>query len=141
MHPTSVFKAACMTEITEAAIDRLVQTFYSRVRKDGVLGPVFTRALGESEPAWEAHFARLSAFWSSVMMCSGRYHGDPFSVHLRLPDIAPAMFERWLALFHATCADLFTAEVAVAFGEKAERIARSLRIGLFERLPARRSAA
>jgi hemoglobin len=129
------------TEISEPAIDRLVRTFYGRVRQDAILGPVFARALGDSEPAWEAHFTRLSAFWSSVMRCSGRYHGDPFSAHLRLPDIAPAMFERWLALFHATCADLFTPEIADAFGEKAERIARSLRMGLFERLPARRRPA
>ncbi len=129
------------SEISETSISRLVREFYGRVRRDSVLGPVFSRAIGETEPAWEAHFARLTAFWLSVMMRTGSYHGDPFSAHLRLPDIAPPMFDRWLALFHATCSDLFTPEAAAAFGEKAERIARSLRMGLFERLPARRAVA
>lgn len=124
--------------ITEEAIRRLVDRFYARVRRDELLGPVFARALGESDAAWAAHLARLHDFWSSVMLTSGRYHRDPFSAHLRLPDIAPGMFDRWLALFGETCAELFEPEVAAAFRERAERIARSLRMGLFERLPTRR---
>jgi len=122
---------------TEEGIRHLVGRFYARVRHDEVLGPVFARALGESDEAWEAHLARLSDFWSSVMLTSGRYHRDPFSAHLRLPGIAPGMFDRWLALFGETCAEVFEPDVAAAFCGRAERIARSLRMGLFERLPAR----
>ena len=122
---------------SEEAIRRLVDRFYARVRRDEVLGPVFARALAGSAGAWEAHLARLHDFWSSVMLGSGRYHRDPFSAHLRLPGIAPSMFDRWLALFGETCAELFEPEVADAFRERAERIGRSLRMGLFERLPAR----
>lgn len=128
-------------EISDASIGRLVREFYGRLRRDEMLGPVFVRALGETNESWEAHFIRLTDFWSSVMLRSGRYHGDPFSVHLRLPDITPTMFDRWLALFHGTCAELFTPDVTAEFAEKVERIARSLRMGLFERLPARRSEA
>ena len=128
-------------ELSEPAIEQLVRRFYDRARHDPLLGPVFTRAIGEEEAAWEAHFVRLTDFWSSIVLRSGRYTGDPFSAHLRLPDIAPQMFDRWLMLFHQTCAELFTPDIAAAFSEKAERIARSLRIGLFERLPIRRSAA
>lgn len=102
-----------------------------------MLGPVFARALGEEDEAWAAHLARLADFWSSLMLRTGRYHGDPFSAHLRLPDLEPMMFERWLKLFGNTCAELFEPEVADAFRLRAERVARSLRMGLFERLPAR----
>jgi len=123
---------------TEEEIRRLVDRFYARVRRDQVLGPVFARALGESDGAWEAHLVRLSDFWSSLMLSSGRYQGDPFSTHLRLfPDLEPAMFNRWLALFGETCAELFEPDVADAFRGRVERIARSLRMGLFERLSAR----
>ena len=73
------------------------------------------------------------------MQGSGRYHGDPFSVHLRLPDLTPAMFNRWLALFHETCGDVLPTEEAAAFGARAERIAHSLRMGLFERMPAQQA--
>lgn len=126
--------------ITEDAIRRLVARFYARARRDELLRPVFTRAIGEGDEAWAAHLARLADFWSSVMLTSGRYHGDPFSVHLRLPDLEPAMFDRWLTLFGEACDEVFESDVADAFRERAERIARSLRMGLFKRLPARRRA-
>lgn len=92
---------------SEDDIRRLVAAFYARVRHDALLGPVFAGAIGDGEAAWERHLARLCDFWSSVMLKSGRYHGDPFSVHLRLSTISPAMFDRWLALFGETCAELF----------------------------------
>ncbi len=122
-------------DITEADIARLVDSFYGRVRADPLLGPVFHAAIGQSSSGWAAHLARLRRFWSAVMLRSGAYHGDPFSAHLRLPGLTPEMFTRWLALFDATCADSFPPETAAAFGERAHRIARSLRMGLFERLP------
>ena len=123
--------------VTEDGIRQLLAAFYGRVRGDEVLSPVFSRAVGTTDADWVPHLARLADFWSSVMLRSGRYHGDPFSAHMRLPDLEPAMFERWLGLFHETCAELFEPEVASTFRERAERIARSLQMGLFERLPAR----
>jgi len=120
----------------EDSIPRLLDLFYGRVRRDPLLGPVFARALGASDAEWTRHLARLTDFWSSVMLRSGRYHGDPFSTHLRLPDLEPAMFDRWLTLFGESCADVLAPDVADAFRDRARRIARSLRMGLFERLPA-----
>jgi hemoglobin len=122
---------------SEIRIRELVSLFYGRVRGDTLLAPVFQAALGSSEIAWTAHLARLADFWSSVMQASGRYHGDPFSVHLRLPNLTPTMFDRWLALFQATCRDVLLPDEATAFSDRAERIARSLRMGLFERMPDR----
>jgi len=122
-------------QLSEDDIRRLVTAFYARVRQDGLLGPVFVGAIGESDAAWERHVARLCDFWSSVMLTSGRYRGDPFSAHLRLSAISPAMFDQWLALFAETCAELFAPPIAETFQLRAERIARSLRMGLFERLP------
>jgi hemoglobin len=43
------------------------------------------------------------------------------------------MFARWLALFRATAEELFPAELAASFREKSERIAESLKLGLFYR--------
>lgn len=56
---------------TEEETRRLMGRVYARVRRNQVLGPVFARALGESDGAWEAHLARLSDFWSSLMLASG----------------------------------------------------------------------
>ena len=122
-------------EITEADIARLVDAFYRRIRAHAALAPIFNRAIGETAAGWEAHAAKLCRFWSSLMLRSGAYHGDPYSAHLRLPGLTPAMFGDWLALFEATCNDLFPPEVAAAFVERAQRVARSLRMGIFERIP------
>lgn len=127
-----------MPQITEAQIASLVDHFYARIRQDLTLGPVFEAAIGSD---WDAHLAKLRRFWSAVMLRSGAYHGDPYTAHLRLPGLTPAMFESWLALFEGSCRDLFPEQVAQAFIERAQRIARSLRMGLFERLPPRSSAA
>jgi hemoglobin len=121
--------------VTEDGIRQLLALFYGRVRRDPRLGPVFARAVGTTDADWAPHLVRLADFWSSVMLRSGRYHGDPFSTHLRLPDLDPAMFDRWLALFCEACAEVFEPDLADAFRERADRIARSLRMGLFERLP------
>ncbi len=122
---------------SEEDIRRLMDLFYGRVRRDPLLGPVFARAVGTTDADWARHLARLADFWSSMMLRTGRYRGDPFSAHRRLPDLQPAMFDRWLVLFGEACAEVFEPDLADAFRGRAERIARSLRMGLFERLPAR----
>ena len=62
----------------EQQIKELVDSFYSRVRKDELLGPVFAEAIGEG---WDAHLVTMSDFWSSVLLASGRYKGNPMLVH------------------------------------------------------------
>ena len=51
------------------------------------------------------------------------------------------MFQRWLELFREACAELFDPATARQFTDRADRIAASLQMGLFERLPARKVAA
>lgn len=115
--------------LTEDDLRRLVDAFYARVRQDPDLGPVFARAIPDD--AWPEHLAIIQSFWSSVMLKTSRYKRDPFSVHRRIEGISPALFTRWLALFEATCRELFDAEVATALHQKATMIAGSLQAGLF----------
>ena len=116
--------------VTEEMIRRLVHAFYDRVRADAELGPIFARAIGQD---WDAHLEKMCAFWSSVMLTSGRYKGNPMQAHMRQKAITPAHFVRWLALFGATAEELFPPPVAQAFAQRAENIARSLQLGLFFR--------
>ena len=112
--------------IDEAGIAALVTGFYGRAREDAVLGPVFDAAVDD----WDHHLARLTDFWSSVTLSTGRYKGNPFGAHRPL-SLQPAMFDRWLELWRETARDVFTPPVAEAFIRKAELIARSLTMGLF----------
>lgn len=113
------------TGIDEAAIERLVRQFYAEVRRDPVLGPIFDARIMD----WDPHLQQMCAFWSSVMLMSGRYHGNPMVKHLPLP-IDAAHFDRWLALFEETSRKVCTPAAAAHFNERARRIAESLELGV-----------
>ena len=78
--------------INESSIATLVDRFYTRVRQDDILGPVFGEKIGND---WEPHLETMRAFWSSLMLASGRYKGNPMVKHLLLmPRIGSEHFER-----------------------------------------------
>lgn len=113
------------TGIDEAMIERLVRLFYERVRADGIIGQIFAARIAD----WEAHLKRMCAFWSSVALMSGRYHGQPMNAHLPLP-VDGSHFDRWLELFEATTHEVCPPAAAHHFIERARRIARSLELGV-----------
>jgi hemoglobin len=113
------------TGIDEAMIDRLVRGFYARVRDDALLGPVFAARISD----WEPHLQQMCAFWSSVALMSGVYHGRPMQKHMPLP-VDARHFDRWLQLFEATARDPCPPRAAEHFIERAQRIAESLELGL-----------
>lgn len=114
-------------EITEDNIAKLVSAFYARVREDAVLGPIFNGAIQD----WPHHLNKLQAFWSSVLLTSGRYKGQPMVAHVRHErHMTRENFARWLELWRETSSDLLTPEAAAIFQEKADRIAESLQLGV-----------
>lgn len=122
----------CQAAEIEAALPALLERFYARVRADAELGPVFNDAVGD----WDHHLATLADFWSSVMLSSGRYKGDPMAVHLRHAARIPSeMFGRWLALWTETTAEMMSPPVAAVMQAKDARIAQSLDAALHFRLP------
>jgi hemoglobin len=118
-------------ELSEAQIGALLDLFYTRVRADPGLGPVFAQAIGTDE--WPAHIANIQDFWSAVMLRSGRYKGNPFQVHKEIAGISPSLFQRWLALFDEACREVLPPELAEAMHGRAVQIADSLKAGLFFR--------
>ena len=115
--------------IDEANIAVLVDRFYAAIRRDPILGPVFQAAIPPD--AWPAHLTKMYAFWSSVMLTSGRYKGNPVATHQLVAGIGPDMFAHWLVLFEATVQSLFVPAIAQEFGVRAGRIAESLKLALF----------
>ncbi len=114
--------------IDEPAITALVDRFYAKARLDPVIGPVFNAAIDD----WDEHLHKLYDFWSSVMLTTGRYKGNPMAAHIRQP-IEPQFFDRWLSLWRETAGEVFAPEQALQFGAKAERIGESLKLALFFR--------
>lgn len=118
--------------IDEAAIRPLIEAFYARVRGDDLLGPIFGAAVHD----WNDHHGRLSDFWSSVMLTSGRYKGNPVALHLLHAEAMTAdRFARWLSLWRDTTNERLAPAVAAALQAKAERIAESLQLAVQYRRP------
>lgn len=117
--------------LTEDALAAFLDAFYAKVRRDPTLGPVFSAKIADED--WPRHLVTVRDFWSSVLLKTGRYKGNPFGKHVGVPGIGLAHFERWLALFAETAAERFTPEIAQALSERAHRIGDSLKAGLFFR--------
>ncbi|MPY76858.1 MAG: preprotein translocase subunit TatC [Alphaproteobacteria bacterium] len=120
-----VAEIVARTGITETQIERLVGTFYARIRDDALLGPIFAARVED----WDTHLKKMCAFWSSVALMSGRYSGQPMQAHLPLP-VDGTHFARWLAIFEETANEVCTPAGAAHFMERARRIAESLRMGI-----------
>ena len=113
--------------VTEDDIRQLVPEFYARVRLDPLLGPIFNGAIAD----WPHHLEKLQDFWSSVMLTSGRYKGQPMQAHVRHEaSMTKEAFARWLGLWRETTDELLSPEAAAAFQDKAGRIAESLQLGV-----------
>lgn len=113
------------TGLDEAILNELVHRFYDRVRADELLGPIFAAQID----GWDPHLDRMVAFWSSVTLMTGRYHGAPVPAHAGLP-VEWRHFERWLALFRQTAREVCPPAGAAHVITAAERIARSLHVAV-----------
>jgi hemoglobin len=108
--------------ITEAQIGSLVERFYKKVRVDSEIGPIFENAIHN----WDAHLALLKDFWSTVLLTTGRYKGNPLLAHFPLP-IKEKHFARWLTLFAETAKEEMAPSQAAIVARKAELIAMNMR--------------
>jgi hemoglobin len=116
---------AARTGIDEPMIERLVRSFYAKIRKDALVGPIFEARIRD----WEPHLQRMCEFWSSVTLMSGRYHGNPMAKHQPLA-VDATHFDRWLLLFEQTVREICPPKAAAHFVERARRIAESLELGI-----------
>ena len=57
-------------EPDESNVRSLVEAFYRRVDDDPLLGPIFSREL---TGRWDEHLAKMTTFWSSLVLGSKQY--------------------------------------------------------------------
>jgi len=115
--------------IDEAYIAVLVDTFYGHIRKHKTLGPIFNNAIQSN---WDKHLDRMKDFWSSLVLQSKRYSGNPMALHKKQTAIEKQHFEQWLTLFQQTLIDTAPNDDVVSFFmSRAERIADNLQFAMF----------
>lgn len=115
-----------MDTLDETRIAILVDRFYDKVRADASIGPIFDAAVHD----WPGHKALLVRFWCSVALGAHSYRGNAMAVHRGQPSIRSVHFARWLELWRETTADVLDEAGAAQMQDYAERIGRSLRIGM-----------
>lgn len=111
----------------------LVNSFYNHVKRDKLLGPVFTDI---AKVNWNTHLPKMYDFWENVIFHTGSYHGNTLKVHTNLNDLSPLNadhFEHWLLLFKVTANELFEGENINKAINKAESIATVIRIKILEK--------
>jgi hemoglobin len=88
-------------------IKLFVDEFYTRVRTDELIGPIFMEKIGN----WQPHLDKMYAFWNAALFGVPGFRGNPFAKHAPLK-IAKPHFDRWLELFYATIDGRFKGFVA-----------------------------
>jgi hemoglobin len=107
-------------------IIRVVRSFYSAVRDDPVLGPVF----GGHVADWPSHEDKIVLFWRNAILGERCYSGNPMQVHLKAKSVDPDHFAGWLTLFDEVLQRELPQTSAQAWSALAHRIGQGLRSGL-----------
>jgi len=89
-------------------IKRMVDTFYSAIREDEMLGEIFNEKI---QDRWPEHLDKMYRFWQTVLFGEHTYFGSPFLPHAKLP-VDAEHFDTWLSIFNRTVDDLFEGEKA-----------------------------
>jgi len=97
----------------------LVDAFYSKVRNDGLLAPIFN---GIIEDRWPQHLEKMYRFWQTILMEEHTYHGSPFTPHAKMP-LEKEHFSRWISIFNETINENFSGIKAEEAKWRAERMA------------------
>ena len=105
-------------------IAEMVRRFYADVAQDDLLGPMFNDV---AQVDWAEHLPKLTAFWCRALLDQPGYAGNPFRAHALVHEkraFTPALFERWLELFHETLELGWTGPRAERAGQLADNVAR-----------------
>lgn len=108
---------------SEADVQLLVDSFYQKVLADPIIGFLFTEVVALS---WQKHLPIMYSFWSSLLLGTHTYAGNPMRIHIELDKKSPLSaqhFTRWLELWANTVNELFSGKTAAEAITRANTIA------------------
>ncbi len=110
----------------------LVNTFYSKIRKDALLGPIFNKIITD----WESHLELLTDFWETNLFFERKYFGNPMHTHIEVDkkmdnSINELHFGTWINLWHETINELFEGETAEIAKNRARNMGTFLHLNIF----------
>lgn len=102
------------------AIELLVNSFYTKVKQDELLSPIFNNVEFFS---WDTHIPVMVDFWETLLLDTATYKGNTMQKHITLhrrTPLTPELFERWKLLFYSTLDELFEGENVVIAHKRVE---------------------
>ena len=114
-------------------VSLLINTFYKKIRKDEILGPIFNGIITD----WGSHLELLTDFWETQLFLKRKYYGNPVTVHQEVDDkmkhgINPEHFGLWLNLWFATIDELFEGETTWIAKNRAQKMSTMLYMKMYE---------
>jgi len=109
-------------------VSQLVNQFYSKIRKDDLLGPIFNGSIPEEK--WPHHLEKLTDFWETNLFGIAKFKGNPTLKH-RIVDIqqnntiTENHFNHWLSIWFATIDEIFEGRRADMAKDAATRMGRA----------------
>jgi hemoglobin len=108
---------------TRADIEKLIITFYEKVKADDTIGYIFNEVVKMN---WEHHVPVITDFWETILLDNPVYTKNAMEVHYTLNKKEPLLtqhFERWVQLFTTTVDELFEGKTATLAKKRAASIA------------------
>lgn len=107
-------------------ISQLVNAFYTKIREDELLGPIFNAHIAPE--AWPGHLEKLTDFWETNLFGVPKFKGNPSLKHVNVDknlnySVEQLHFGRWLQLWFATVNELFSGDLAIRARESARKMA------------------
>jgi len=118
---------------TRADINRLVVTFYTKVRVNEDIGYFFNNSIKD----WDAHLEKLTDFWESNLFFTASFQGNPASAHVKVDNennnsISQYHFGIWLNLWYQTIDELFEGEMAQRLKNNARKMSTHLFLKIYQ---------
>ncbi len=114
-------------------VSLLVNTFYVKIRKDNILGPIFNSIITD----WDSHLTLLTDFWETQLFLKRKYYGNPVTAHQEVDDkmnhsITSEHFGLWLNLWFETLDELFEGDVSWIAKNRAQKMSTMLFMEIFK---------
>jgi len=117
-------------------ISKLIHAFYTEVREDDLLGPIFNKMIKD----WDTHLELLVNFWETNLFFVKKYTGNPLEAHMRTDKafshtINELHFGTWLNLWFKNIDTLFEGENAQLAKNRARNMSTFMNIEIFKNRP------
>ena len=109
--------------VTRADIELLIAEFYEQVKKDNIIGFIFTDVVAIN---WDHHIPLIVDFWETILLDNPVYKKNAMEVHYDLNkkiQLKKEYFIEWLLLFCTTIDKLFEGKIATLAKTRAKSIA------------------